>query len=284
MIRTSHPVSNESSIERSASRSRRLTRLRVTALPIRRPVARPNRVLSRSVRRTLTARRGCDRLVPRSWIVVKSLGLESITRRGRTGPRLVRRRGACDRERGVRRGCGGRPSSSSGPESRAPWRGGASLADRSASSELRAILSIRPRGNPVGVRPGRHTNAPAHRSAERVRRPGDDRSGPPRVSNEVSDASGRRRGARARSLGPAGRRSTEQASSGAVRRYSHGVSRNRLATARWAVLSFADPLRRDARATHPKPSGTWATAPIRTLQGTTPASRSRPPRYSFQRM
>jgi hypothetical protein len=36
---------------------------------------------------------------------------------------------------------------SSGRGSRVPWRGGASWAGRSASSSLRAILSIRPRGS-----------------------------------------------------------------------------------------------------------------------------------------
>ena len=90
-----------------------------TAEPRARLVARPNRVVPRSVRRTLAERR-CERIVPRSWSAEKSCGRVSISSRGR-GPRpAVRPTGACDREPGARPGCGVRPPSSCGRESRAP--------------------------------------------------------------------------------------------------------------------------------------------------------------------
>jgi hypothetical protein len=110
----------------------------------------------RSVRRTLADRSGCERIVPRSCSAAKSCGRVSISSRGR-GPRpAVRPTGACDREPGARPGRGVRPSSSCGRESRAPWRGDASWAGRSASSSLPGILSIRPRG-PVRRRPSEGT-------------------------------------------------------------------------------------------------------------------------------
>jgi hypothetical protein len=147
MMRTSQPGWNEGAITLSASRSRRRTRLRTTAVPSRRPVARPIRVVSRSVRRNRAERIGWDREAPRSWIAAKSCGRESITRRGGRVPRsLVRPSGASDREPGAPPGRDGRRRSSSGRESRVPWRDDAFWAGRSASSGLRAILSIRPRG------------------------------------------------------------------------------------------------------------------------------------------
>src|SRR5215210_4882447 len=82
MMRTSQPGWNEGAITLSASRSRRLTRLRTTAPPSFRPVASPNRVVSRSVRRNRAARYVWDRLVPRAWNAAKSCGRESITSRG----------------------------------------------------------------------------------------------------------------------------------------------------------------------------------------------------------
>jgi hypothetical protein len=62
----------------------------------------------------------------------------------------------------VRQGCGGPRWSSSGRESRAPWRDGASWAGRSASSKLCAILSVRTRGSTI-LDPWRHANAPGAR-------------------------------------------------------------------------------------------------------------------------
>ncbi len=146
MIRTSQPGWNEAASARRISRSLLRTRLRTTAPPSFRPVDRPNRVVSRSVRRKRTARSGWDRTKPSPWSARKSLGRESTTRRGAVAPRSpVRRSAACGRARGVRPGSVGHRGSASGHESRAPWRDGASLAGRSASSGLCAILSIRPR-------------------------------------------------------------------------------------------------------------------------------------------
>ena len=87
-------------------------------------------------------------------------------------PRSIRPSAASGRERGGRPGSVDHRSTSSGHESRVPWRGGASLAGRSASSRLRAILSMRPRGPPpvVGRFPtprGTRTRR-AHESAWRV--------------------------------------------------------------------------------------------------------------------
>jgi hypothetical protein len=73
--------------------------------------------------------------------------------------------------------------SSSGPESRAPSRDGASWAGRSVCPyDVSVILSIRPRGPVVG-RPERHANAPAPVSAWRVRRRPDHRGRRRPVSN-----------------------------------------------------------------------------------------------------
>ena len=201
---------------------RRLTRFRMTAEPIARLVAMPNRVVSRSVRRIRAVRSGWDRVVPRSWRAVKSCGRESITRRGRTPTRrLVRPTGAFDPEPGVRPGHGGRPRTSSGRGSRVPWRDGASWAERSASSGLRGILSIRPRGLVNLVTPGGTRTRPAPHGAWRVLRPGDDRPGPEAVSNvgrTPRNAPGRRA-----SEGPDGTPRSP------VMRYPQGVCRNRVA-------------------------------------------------------
>jgi hypothetical protein len=188
---TSQPGRSDGSIDRIASRSRRRTRFRTTAEPRARPVARPNRVVPSSVRRTRAARSGWERIVPCSWSAAKSCGRLSISSRGR-GPRsAVRPTGACDRVPGVRPGRGVRPSSSFGRGSRVPWRGGASWADRSASSCLRGILSVGPRGSVI-LDPERHVNAPAPHGAWRVHRSRDDRSASKTVSNETG-ARGRRR-------------------------------------------------------------------------------------------
>ena len=147
MRSTSQPGWMDAAVALIASRSRRLIRFRTTAEPSARPVAMPNRVVSRPVRRNLAARSGWDRMVPRSWSAAKSWGLESVTTRDRNSARPgVRPSGAFDHEPGVRQGRVDRRWTSSGRGSRAPWRDGASWAGRSASSGLRGILSIRPRG------------------------------------------------------------------------------------------------------------------------------------------
>ena len=87
MMRTSQPGWNEGAIALSASRSRRLTRLRTTAPPSLRPVESPNRVVSRSVRRNRAVKRGLDLLSPEPCTAAKSCGRESITRRGELEPR-----------------------------------------------------------------------------------------------------------------------------------------------------------------------------------------------------
>ena len=89
MMRTSQPGWNEGAITLSTSRSRRRTRLRTTAPPSLRPVDRPNRVVSRSVRRNRAVKSGWDLVVPAPWIAAKSCGRESITSRGGFGPRSV---------------------------------------------------------------------------------------------------------------------------------------------------------------------------------------------------
>jgi hypothetical protein len=166
MINTSQPGRSAGLIALSASRSRRRTRFRTTADPSTLPVARPKRVAPRSVRRIRAASSGCDRYVPRSWIAAKSCGRESITSRGGFGPRsIVRPTGASDLEPGAPPERDVRPLTSCGLGSRAPWRGGASWAGRSASSSgWRAILSIRPWGIPSGFCPQRHANAPVART------------------------------------------------------------------------------------------------------------------------
>ena len=143
--------------------------------PSRVPVRSPGRIAWSRARSggPCAARSGCDRIVPCSWSAAKSCGRESITSRGRRPRPVVRPTGACDRGPGVRPGRGVRPSSSYGRGSRAPWRGGASWAGRSASSSLRAILSIRPRGS-VRHRPQKarkRADRPMHgRGAFNVRR------------------------------------------------------------------------------------------------------------------
>jgi len=224
MTSTSQPGRTSGAIDRSTSRSRRRTRFRTTAEPRALLVARPYRVDPRSVRRTRVARRGWDRIVPRSTSAAKSCGLEIITRRGGRVPRsVVRPTGACDREPGVRPGRGVRPSSSSGRGSRVPWRGGASWAGRSASSCLRGILSVGPRGSVI-LDPERHANAPAPPRGVARSSFGDDRSGPKRVSNEPEAVlAGPGAGAEA------GPREVARRPGQARSRYSRGVSRNCLA-------------------------------------------------------
>jgi hypothetical protein len=159
-IRTSQPGWNEGAIALSTSRSRRRTRLRTTAPPSFRPVARPNRVVSRSVRRNRAVRSGWDRRVP-ARSAAKSCGRESITRRGGCTPRsLVRPSVASDLVPAERRRRGGHRASASARGSRAPSRDAASWAGRSASSGLCAILSAGPR---VDIRPRKATNAPCAR-------------------------------------------------------------------------------------------------------------------------
>jgi hypothetical protein len=162
MIRTSQPGWNEGAITLSASRSRLRTRFRTTAPPSLRPVERPKRVSSRPVFLTRTTKRRLDLTVPSPCSAAKSSGLESITSRGGLWPRsVVRPSASCGRERGVRPTPGVPRWSSSGRESRVPWLGAASWADRSASLEG-VFLSIRPRGQdtPKGTRTRR-----AHESA-----------------------------------------------------------------------------------------------------------------------
>jgi hypothetical protein len=87
-------------------------------------------------------------------------------------PRSIRPSAASGLGRGGRPGSVDRRSFASGLESRVPWRGGASLAGRSASSRLRAILSMRPRGPPLVVgrfpTPRGTRTRRAHESAWRV--------------------------------------------------------------------------------------------------------------------
>jgi hypothetical protein len=87
-------------------------------------------------------------------------------------PLSIRPSAASGPGRGGRPGSVDRRSCASGLESRVPWRGGASLADRSASSRLRVILSMRPRGPPpvagrIPTPRGTRTRR-AHESAWRV--------------------------------------------------------------------------------------------------------------------
>jgi hypothetical protein len=168
MMRTSQPGWNEGAITLSASRRRRRTRLRTTAPPRFRPVDSPKRVVSRSVRRNRAVRNGWDRVVPLPWNAAKSCGLESITSRGVFEPRpIVRPSAAFDRERDVSPGPAGHRPTSSWRGSRAPLRGDASWADRSASSGLFGILSIRPRGRQSLTPEGTQTRL-APESARRV--------------------------------------------------------------------------------------------------------------------
>ncbi len=214
---------------------RRLVRFRTTADPMARPVAMPKRVVPRSVLRTLAARRGWDRMIPRSWSAAKSCGRESITGRGRCRSRsLVRPTGASDPALAVRRERGGRPRTSCGRGSRVPWRGGASWAEKSASSGLRGILSIRPRGLVNTLTPEGTRTRPAPTGARRVLRPADDRPDPERVSNVPGGPQWAQTG---RFRGLSGRRekvvwTTIKARAGREHRYSHGVSSNRVA---WPV-------------------------------------------------
>ena len=185
----------------------------------------------------------------------KSCSRESITRRGRCVRASLRPSGASDREPAVRRERGDRPSFSSGRGSRAPWRDGASWAGRSASSGLRVILSIRPRGLVSCVTPrGTQTRLGAQERIRRVRRPGDHRPGPERVSNRSPLRSAPTRVLRHPSVRPA--RPVPARS-----RYSFRVPAIRLATAGRAVLSFrnrwpdrpAGPLKRPGRRPDPVP-------------------------------
>ena len=184
MMRTSQPGWNEGAITLSASRSRRRTRFRTTALPRRRPVESPKRVVSRSVRRNRAESRAWDLVVPVSWIAAKSCGRESITSRGAVVPRsLVRPSVASDPEPAARQGYGDPLSSSCGRGSRVPWRDGASWAGRSASSG-RSCDPLDPTSGTVAPSSPRGTQTrrcPAGHMARR--RPADDRTSPERVSN-----------------------------------------------------------------------------------------------------
>src|SRR4051794_20440298 len=258
MMRTSQPGWNEGAITLSASRSRRRTRFRTTALPNRRPVEIPKRVAERSVRRNRAESRGWDLVVPFSWIAAKSCGRESITSRGERMPRsVVRRSAASGPELAVQPGSGVPQSSSCGRESRAPWHDGASWAGTSASSGGPAILSIRPRGRslrlPLEAR--KRARRPAGHMARR--RPADDRAAPEWVSNvrkgRVGPAPGGRRHA------SSGRRSAcETAGRGRTpgsHGYPRGVCAKRLATPSWPVLSSAGPRRR--RRSRETPAASW---------------------------
>ncbi len=186
MMRTSQPGWNEGAITLSASRSRRRTRFRATALPSARPVARPKRVVSSSVRRNRAESRLWERVVPASWIAAKSCGRESITSRGVTRPRsLVRPSVASDPEPAERQGCADPQSSSCGRGNRAPWRGGASWADRSASSgrscdPLESDLGDGSLRLPLEAR--RRARRPSGHVARR--RPADDMASSEGVSND----------------------------------------------------------------------------------------------------
>lgn len=169
MMSTSQPGWNEGAIALRASRSLRRMRLRTTAVPSLRPVASPNRVVSRSVRRTRTARSGWERVVPSLWSAAKSCGRVSITSRDRqsdwAGSRpSIRPSAACGRERAERRSRAARRSSSFEPGSRAPSRDVASWAGRSASSGLRAIL-IHAASGPCRVLPRKPSNDTTTRRA-----------------------------------------------------------------------------------------------------------------------
>jgi hypothetical protein len=231
-MRTSQPGWNEGAITLSASRSRRRTRFRTTAPPSARPVDSPNRVVSRSVRRNRAVRSGWDRLVPPSWNATKSCGRESITSRGNLGPRpTVRLSAAFDRELGEPPGSAGRRPIASGRGSRAPWHDGVSWADTTAwSSGLFGILSNRPRGRSVTTPEGTQTRL-APESARRVvvRR----MIGP--VRGDVKPRPFLRLVRARRDVQPVDR---------ATRRYSPGVSENRLAALIRAVLSSPGPRRR----------------------------------------
>jgi hypothetical protein len=189
MIRTSHPGWNEGAIALSICRSLRRTRLRTTAPPSFRPVDRPNRVVSRSVRRMRATSSGWDRTVPSPWSARKSFGRESTTSRGARAPRPpVRPSAACGRAHGERPGCVGPQESSSGHESRAPWRDVASSAGRSASSGLREILSIRLGDDVLDPREAR--NAPGAQKRLARRRPWDYGAAREGVSNGETDLAG----------------------------------------------------------------------------------------------
>jgi hypothetical protein len=185
MMRTSQPGWNEGAITLSASRILRRTRLRTTAPPTRRPIANPNRVVSRSVRRNRPTRSGCVRGTPPSWSRAKSAGRESIVSRGELGPLArVRPSGASAPWPAAPRRRAGRPSSSCELGTRAPWRGVASWAGTWACpSGLSVILSIRPRDLRFRSRKARKTcRAPEKRDGTSfVGR--DDRAAPKGVSN-----------------------------------------------------------------------------------------------------
>ena len=192
MMRTSQPGWNDGAIALSASRSRRRTRFRTTAPPRRRPVDRPKRVVSRSVRTNRAENKGWDLVVPAPWIAAKSCGRESITSRGVDVPRpVVRLSAASDREPAERRGYGDPLSSSCGRGSRVPWRDGASWAGRSASSFGPVRDPLHPTSgtvtptSPRGTQTRRH---PAGRMARR--RPADDMACVEGVSNGSGSPAG----------------------------------------------------------------------------------------------
>ena len=256
MMRTSQPGWNEGAITLSASRSRRRTRFRTTAFPSRRPVDRPKRVVSRSVRRNRAENNGWDLVVPEPWIAAKSCGRESITSRGVGVPRsVVRPSAASDREPAGWPGCGDPLSSSCGRGSRVPWRDGASWAGRSASSSgLSEILSVRPRGtvaptSPRGTQTRRHPTGAWRVFVRRMIWPV--RNGCQTMGRHPG------RGSRAPVARPGHRRGDSRVSSGRPHEYSLGVCGNRLATPSAPVLSSPSPRRRDVRGRPHAGLGLW---------------------------
>ncbi len=144
MMRMSQPGWNDDAIARSSSRSRRRTRFRMTAPPRRLPVAKPNRVVARSLRTKRPTSRGCVLTTPPSASLAKSPGRESMTSRSGLWLRpSVRPTAACGPLRAARRARADRPASSSGRGTRALWRDAASSVETSACpSGLSVILSI----------------------------------------------------------------------------------------------------------------------------------------------
>ena len=184
----------------------------------------------------------------------------------------VRLSAAFDRELGGPPGCAGRRPTSSGHGSRAPWRGGASWADRSASSGLSGILSIRPRGRSVTT-PKRHANAPGARKRTARRRPADDRPRPRRVSNTVARAPRDPPSARPLAPGPGDRRRSVDT----PREY------DRIALRRPSGRCY--PLRAlgagDVRGSPPKPETDPREHRHRPVPRTAGSELARPPRRSF---
>ena len=217
MIRTSQPGWNEGAIALSTSRSRRRTRLRTTAPPSFRPVARPNRVASRSVRRKRAVRSGWDRTVP----------APAAPRSPADG------RASRDAADACRARSSGRQSL---PTARPPSGDDTPAAGRAHPCAEAVLLRAMPllglvgllhrdcaRSSPLGPGstsdPGRHTNPPAPIERSARSRPADDMTARFGASNARAHA-GEAPGAASSLACPV------------AMRYSPGVCRNRLATAR----------------------------------------------------